>query len=328
MSKEPTTLQDAVLYFANPENCREYLVVRRWPNGVECPRCGSKNVAWQPKYSRWQCNAKHPLRQFTTKTGTIMEDSPLGLDKWLMAMWLIGNCKNGISSYELHRAMKITQKTAWFLLSRIRLAMQDEMNGGSLGGEVEVDETYIGGKARNMHKSKKLRINQAMGGTGMQGGAGKAVVMAMLQRGGKIRASVIPDRTKRSIQPIIRGSVEPGTTIHSDEHGHQWRMDGDYQHEIVNHLTQYVDGNIHCNGVENFWSLLKRGLNGTYVSVEPFHLFRYVDEQAFRYNNRKPMDDGDRFSYLVRKIVGKRLTYAELTGKTEERPEEPSAEPL
>jgi transposase-like protein len=327
MSKEPATLQDAVLYFANPENCREYIVARRWPNGVECPRCGSKNVAWQPKYNRWQCNAKHDLRQFTVKTGSIMEDSPLGLDKWLMAMWLLSNCKNGISSYEISRAMKITQKTAWFLLSRIRLGMQDELNGGNLGGEVEVDETYIGGKARNMHKSKKLRLNQAMGGSGLQGGAGKAVVMAILERGGKVRASVIPDRTKRSMQPVIRGSVEPGTTIHSDEHGHRWRMDDEYTHQIVNHLEQYVDGNVHTNGCENFWSLLKRGLSGTYVSVEPFHLFRYVDEQAFRFNNRGPMDDGDRFSYLVRKIVGKRLTYAELTGKTEAGSDS-SAEPF
>lgn len=322
----PKTLQDAVLFFADPVNCREYLVARRWANGVECPRCGSKNVLFLERYNRWHCREKHQAPQFTLKTGTIMEDSPLGLDKWLMAMWLLGNCRNGISSYEISRAMKITQKTAWFLLSRIRLGMQDELNGGNLGGEVEVDETYIGGKARNMHKSKKLRINRAMGGTGLQGGAGWAVVLGMLQRGGKIRTGVIPDRTKKSIQPIVRGSVEPGTTVHSDEHGHHWRVDAEYAHEIVNHLEEYLNGNVHTNGVENSWSLLKRGINGAYVSVEPFHLFRYVDEQAFRFNNRGPMDEGDRFSYFDRKIVGKRLTYAELTGKTEAGSE--SAEPL
>lgn len=297
---EPKTLQEAVLYFADPTNCRDYLAARRWPNGAECPRCGSKNVLFLEKYNRWHCREKHDAPQFTLKTGTIMEDSPLGLDKWLMAMWLLANCKNGISSYEIHRAMKVTQKTAWFLLSRIRLGMQDELTGGSLGGEVEVDETYIGGKARNMHKSKKLRLNKAMGGSGLQGGTGKAVVMGIVERGGKVRATVIPDRTNKSMQPVIRGSVQPGTVIHSDEHGHAWRMDDEYTHNIVNHLEQYVDGNVHTNGMENFWSMLKRSIGGTYVSVEPFHLFRYVDEQAFRFNNRGPMDDGHRFSYLVR----------------------------
>lgn len=309
---EPKTLQDAVLFFADPVNCREYLVARRWPNGVVCPRCGSKNVLFLEKYNRWHCREKHPAPQFTLKTKTIMEDSPLGLDKWLMAMWLLANCKNGISSYELSRAMHITQKSAWFLLNRIRLGMQDELTGGSLGGEVEVDETFIGGKARNMHKDRKRRAQLAGGQKG-----DKSVVLGMLQRGGKVRASVVPDRTRASIQPLIRGNVEPGTQIHSDEHGSNWRMD-EYEHMIVNHLEAYVDGNVHTNGMENFWSLLKRTIGGTYVSVEPFHLFRYVDEQAYRFNNRKPMDDCDRCSYLVRKIVGKRLTYAELTGKTEE----------
>jgi hypothetical protein len=318
-ANEPISLKEAIIYFNDPDNCISYLVARRWPNGVVCPICGATKVGWLAKQRRWQCSARHPKRQFSVKVGTIFEDSPLGLDKWLPVVWLIVNCKNGISSWELHRDMGVTQKTAWFMLHRVRLAMQDELTGGSLGGEVEVDETFIGGKARNMHKSKKLRINHAMDGTGMQGGAGKAVVMGMLERGGKVVASVIPDRTKASMQPIIRGNVEVGTEIHSDEHGHNWRMDDEYTHQIVNHLAQYVDGNIHTNGMENFWSLLKRTLGGTYVSVEPFHLFRYVDEQAFRFNNRKPMDDADRFSYVIRKIVGKRLTYAELTGKTEER---------
>jgi transposase-like protein len=241
-----------------------------------------------------------------------MEDSPIGLDKWLTAMWLIASNRNGISSWELHRALGVTQKTAWFLLHRVRLAMQDDLSGGSLEGEVEIDETFIGGKARNMHKDRKRRVQAEGRNTG-----GKAVVLGMLERGGRVRASVVPDRTKGSIQPIVRGSVEPGTQIFSDEHGDQWRMD-EYTHDMINHLAAYVDGNVHTNGIENFWSLLKRTIGGTYVSVETFHLFRYVDEQAFRFNNRKPMDDADRFSFLVRKIVGKRLTYAELTGKTEQ----------
>jgi len=248
-----------------------------------------------------------------------MEDSALGLDKWLTAMWLVASNRNGISSWELHRALGITQKSAWFMLHRIRLAMQDELTGGSLSGEVEIDETFIGGKARNMHKDRKRRVQKEGRNLG-----GKAVVLGMLERGKTVRATVVPDRTKATIQPVVRGSVEKGTEIFSDEHADTWRMD-DYTHKIVNHLEAYVDGNIHTNGMENFWSLLKRGINGTYVSVEPFHLFRYVDEQVFRYNNRLPMRDADRFSYLVRKVVGKRLTYAELTGKTEEGPsqEEP-----
>ena len=198
-----------------------------------------------------------------------MEDSPLGLDKWLPAMWLVASNRNGISSWELHRVLGVTQKTAWFLLHRVRLAMQDDLTGGSLGGEVEVDETFIGGKARNMHKERKERADMR------QGGGGKSIVMGMLERGGKVRASVIPDRTKASMQPIVRGSVEPGTAIYSDEHGYNWKM-AEYEHAMVNHFEKYVDGNLHTNGMENFWSLLKRTIGGTYVSVEPFHLFRYI----------------------------------------------------
>jgi transposase-like protein len=307
---EPETLLEAVVYFQNPDNCIYYLAVHRWRGGEPvCPTCGSKDVGFIGSRRMFQCRTRHPKAQFSIKVGTIFEDSPLGLDKWLPAMWLVASNRNGISSWELHRALKVTQKTAWFMLHRIRLAMQDDLTGGNLGGEVEVDETFIGGKARNMHKDRKARVQKAGRNTG-----GKAIVLGMLERGGKVRASVIVDRTKASIQPIVRGSVEPGTEIHSDEHGDNWKMD-EYHHLVVNHLAQYVDGNVHTNGIENFWSLLKRTINGTYVSVEPFHLFRYVDEQAFRFNNRLPMSDKDRFSYLLRKIVGKRLTFDELTGK-------------
>jgi transposase-like protein len=315
MSKEPTTLQEAIIYFANPDNCLSYLVARRWPNGVTCPTCGSDRVGFLSTQRRWQCSGRHPKRQFSAKVGTIFEDSPLGLEKWMPVVWLIINARNGISSWELHRAMGVTQKTAWFMLHRVRLAMQDELTGGMLGGEVEVDETYIGGKARNMHKDRKLRVQKEGRNTG-----GKSIVMGMLERGKTVRATVVPDRTKATMQPIVGANVEPGSTVYSDEHGHQWRME-EYEHAMVNHMEAYVDGNVHTNGMENFWSLLKRTIGGTYVSVEPFHLFRYVDEQAFRYNNRNPMDDAERFSYVIRKIVGKRLTYAELTGKVAEIPE-------
>jgi len=326
MGKEsalPTTLQEAVIYFSEYENCHEFMANLRWPDGkVICPHCGSDDVAWLPNARVFKCYQKHPLQKFSLKVGTIFEDSPIPLQKWLPVMWLIVNAKNGISSWEIHRAIKVTQKTAWFMLQRARLAMQDELTGGLLGGEVEVDETYIGGKARNMHKDRKRRVQQHGRNTG-----GKAVVLGILQRGGKVVASVVPDRTKASIQPIVSGAVDPGTQIYSDEHGDSWRMD-EYPHEVVNHMITYVCDNVHTNGIENFWSLLKRTIGGTYVSVEPFHLFRYVDEQAFRFNNRGPMNDANRFTYVMRKIVGKRLTYAELTGKTTEAEATQAEEPF
>jgi transposase-like protein len=312
---EPTTLLQAIEYFKVPANCREYMVPRRWVDGVvKCPTCGSASVKFSEKHNRWQCAVHHDRRQFTLKTGTIMEDSPIGLDKWLPAMWLASSTRNGISSWELSRALGITQKSAWFMLGRIRLAMQDENHGGKLAGEVEIDETLIGGKARNMHKDRKMRAQKLGRNTG-----GKAIVMGMLERGKTVRAVVVADRTKLTMQPIIRENVETGSMVMSDEWAGNYRMDDEYIHGVVNHLETYVNGNIHTNGMENFWSLLKRSIGGTYVSVEPFHLFRYVDEQAFRYNNRKPMSDADRFSYLVRKIVGKRLTYAQLIGHEEKR---------
>jgi transposase-like protein len=147
---KPTILQEVVVYFADPQNCYDYVVPRRWPDGVICPTCGSDRVTLQPQHNRWQCSNRHPRRQFSLKTGTVMEDSPIGLDKWLTAMWLVASNRNGVSSWELHRAVKITQKTAWFLLHRVRLAMQDELANEKLSGIVEADETFIGGKAKNM----------------------------------------------------------------------------------------------------------------------------------------------------------------------------------
>jgi transposase-like protein len=313
MAQEPKTLQAAILYFADPANCRDYLVARRWPNGVICPRCGSQQVAFLERYNRWQCSGAHAGRQFTAKTGTIFEDSPVGLDKWLLAMWQIVNCKNGVSSYEVHRAIGVTQKTAWFMDHRIRLALQGE-EGGKLSGEVEVDETFIGGKARNMHLSKRrLRITKP-------GPHDKVAVMGILERGGKVRTQVIGSRKKKTVQAVVREHVEAGAAIFSDELKSYEGL-SEFEHQVVNHAVEYVRGNVHTNGMENFWSLLKRGLKGAYVSVEPFHLFRYVDEQAFRFNNRDDMNDGDRFSLAVSQIVGKRLTWDRLTGKEADRSE-------
>jgi len=301
----PDTLQEAVLYFASADNCREYLMAHRWLNGVTCPRCSSTNVLFQPKYNRWQCSSKHPLRQFTSKTGTIFEDSPLGLDKWLLAMWMVVNCKNGVSSYEIHRAVGVTQKTAWFMDHRIRLALGMAIDK-KLSGEVEVDETFIGGKARNMHAGKRAR---RITGTG---GKDKAAVIGILERGGRIRTAVVPNRKKSALQSQIRRHVEVGSALYTDAL-QSYRGLNEFEHQVIDHAVAYVDGRIHTNGLENFWSLLKRGLSGTYVSVEPFHLFRYLDEQSFRFNNRK-LTDGERLSVAIMGIVGKRVTYKALIG--------------
>ena len=283
----------------------------RWPNGVICPTCGGTKVKLLEKQNRWQCSTHHAKRQFSAKVGTIMEDSPLGLDKWLVAMWLVANCKNGISSCEIARALGLTQKTAWFMDHRIRLSMQDDVFGSKLGGggsEVEADESFIGGKARNMHVSERKR---RVTGTGTKD---KTAVMGILERGGKVRATVVPNRRKSTLQAEVRKHVEAGAALYTDALLSYEGLAGEYAHQVVDHAVQYVDGRVHTNGLENFWSLLKRGVSGTYVSVEPFHLFRYLDEQAFRFNNRKATD-ADRFNMALLGITGKRVTYKELTGK-------------
>jgi transposase-like protein len=311
MVSEPTSLQEAIIYFADPNNCRDYVVCRRWPDGVVCPTCGCEDVIFLANQNRWQCRNKHSLRQFSLKTGTIYEDSPLGLDKWLTATWLVANCKNGASSCEVARALNITQKTAWFMDHRIRVSMGME-SPDKLSGHVEADETFIGGKARNMHKDKRaVRIT----GTG---GKDKAVVMGILERGqgtSRVRAAVVANRKKGSVQSEVRKHVEAGSAVYTDALKSYDGLD-EFEHQVVDHAVEYVRGKVHTNGMENFWSLLKRGLNGTYVSVEPFHLFRYIDEQVYRFNNRK-LTDAERFDIAVRGTVGKRLTFDQLTGKTD-----------
>jgi transposase-like protein len=303
---EPQTLQEAIIYFASPDNCLAYPARKRWPNGVTCPTCGSQNVTFLANQRRWKCKGNHERPQFSVKVGTVMEDSPIGLDKWLMAMWQIVNCKNGISSYEVHRAIGITQKSAWFLDHRIRFALGLQP-GNKFSGQIEADETFISGKARNMHKAKRERV---ITGTG---GKDKTAVMGILERGGKVRTKVIDNTKKKTLQGEIREHVLAGSAIFTDALQSYEGLD-EFQHEVVDHAIEYVRGEVHTNGLENFWSLVKRGLKGTYTSVEPFHLFRYLDEQVFRYNHRK-MNDGDRFNIVVREIVGKRLTWDQLTGK-------------
>ncbi len=311
----PKTLQEAILYYSDLKNCIADVAAQRWPDGkVICPTCGRNDVTWQENARVWQCKSKHSRRKFSVKVGTIYEDSPIGLDKWLMATWLLASCKNGVSSYEVARAIGVTQKSAWFMMHRIRLTFQTDtiVKVGGNGGEVEADETFIGGKARNMHLSVKAR---RITGTGTKD---KVAVMGILERGGEIRTIVVPNRKKTALQAEVRKHVEAGAALYTDALLSYEGLASDYAHKVVDHAVEYVNGRVHTNGLENFWSLLKRGISGTYVSVEPFHLFRYLDEQSFRYNNRLNMNDADRFSIALSQVTGKRLTYAGVTGKVQE----------
>lgn len=316
--KDPKTLQDSIVYFADPDNCLEYMAAHRWPNGVVCPTCGRTDVTFLKTQRKWQCKSAHAKRQFTAKVGTVFEDSPLGLEKWLPAVWMIASCKNGVSSYEISRTLGVTQKTAWFMLHRIREAMKNGSllkMGGSEGGPVEVDETFVGPKAKKMHRERRLRMQTAMKGNQ------KAIVMGILDRESRqVRAKVVPNVKRETLQNEILRQVEKGSTVYTDRYPAYDNLAAqEYIHETVNHVDEYVRGQIHVQGIENFWSLLKRTLTGTYVAVEPFHLDRYLDEQMFRYNNRatkdNPLNDADRFAALLSQVSDKRLTYAELTGK-------------
>ena len=316
----PTSLLEAIRYFSDVDVCIEFVASLRWLDGVaQCPHCEAKNAGFLKTRRIWKC--RECRKQFSVKTGTIFEESPIGLDKWLMAIWLVVNCKNGISSYEIARDLKVTQKSAWFMLHRIRLALK---NGtwAKLGGgrePVEVDETFIGGKPKNMHAAKRLKMKTALNGY-----AEKAIVIGMLDRDSRqVRTKVIPNVKRDTLQTEILNAIEHKATVYTDGWpGYDDLAKKEYIHETVTHIEEYVRGNVHTQGIENFWSLLKRGLNGTYVAVEPFHLERYLDEQMFRFNNRatkdNPLNDADRFMLAVSQISGKRLTYAELTGKVAE----------
>ncbi|MGA2537798.1 MAG: IS1595 family transposase [Terracidiphilus sp.] len=250
------------------------------------------------------------------KINTVFEDSPVALDKWLVALWMLCNCKNGVSSHEISRDLKVTQKTAWFMLHRLRFALQNQsiMRMGQDGGPTEADETFVGGKPRNMHlRKRKLAKNGGFHTI-------KPAVFGMLDRETRqVRAKVIPNVSRETLQKEILDQVVPGSKVYTDGWKGYHGLADEFVHETVNHLQEYVRGEIHTQGIENFWSLLKRGLSGTYVAVEPFHLSRYVDEQMFRFNNRatkdNPLTDADRFVLAVSQIAGKRLTWAELTGK-------------
>jgi len=312
--RAPKTLLEAVKYFADENVAHGFVAALRWPDAeVRCPRCDSKRHSFLATRRVWKClDCK---KQFSVKVGTIFEDSPLPLSKWLPAMWMICNCKNGISSYELHRAIGVTQKTAWFMLHRLRLAMQHK-SFTRMGGIVEADETYIGGKARHMHKSKLRKLGQQH----IQHGPtsyGKVAVMGLLERHDKgktrVRTLLLNSRSTTELMDRIVENVERGATVNTDEARGYGGLIASFAHKVINHAEKYVDGNVHTNNCENFWSLLKRTLKGTYVSVEPFHLFRYLDEQCFRFNERG-LDDAGRFLMTAASIFGRRVMYKQLTG--------------
>ena len=316
----PRTLQAAIKYFGNHENCITYMVSKRWPDGVvKCPTCGRNDVVFLKNQSKWQCKSVHAKRQFSAKVGTIFEDSPIALEKWLVAVWMLSNCKNGVSSYEIARTIGVTQKSAWFMLHRIRVAMKNDAMGTKVGsnngGQVETDETFIGGKAANMHKDRRVRYHAKY--------ETKTAVIGILDRDARqVRAKVVPNVKRETLQAEILDNVKFGSRLYTDNAVVYDNLHSRYIHEVVTHTDEYVRGQVHTNGIENFWSLLKRTLKGSYVAVEPFHLDAYVDEQVFRFNNRStkdnPIDDRDRFDLAMYGIVGKRLTFAEITGKVGE----------
>jgi transposase-like protein len=319
----PKTLLEAIQYFSDEQVCIDLVAAMKWPEGKPtCPICDDKSPYYLKTQRRWKC--RECYKQFSVKVNTIFEDSAVSLQKWLPAMWLLSNCKNGISSWELHRSLGVTQKTAWFMLQRIRLAFKNGIVGkfgGPDGGPVEVDETFVGPKPQKMHRAKRLAMQNA------ENGRTKTVVMGMLDRDSRqVRAKVIPNVKREVLQAEILNQIEKGSTVYTDGcTAYDNLAAQEYIHETVNHVEEYVRGQVSTQGIDNFWSLLKRGLRGTYVAIEPFHMDRYLDEQMFRYNNRatkdNPLTDCDRFLLAVSQVANRRLTYKELTGKTDEQSE-------
>lgn len=312
-SETPKTLLDACRYYADPKVCFETMLAVKWPDGkICCPKCGCDKIGVIGSRSLLQCKDKTCRKQFSVKVDTIFEDSPLGLDKWFVAVWCIANAKNGISSLELGRALGVTQKTAWFMLHRIREAMKTR-SFRKLQGTIEGDETFIGGRAKNMHKSRREKLIRG------RGAVNKAIVQGLLERGdgenvSEFRGFVVRNTSADEMLPNVVRNVEHESFFFTDSAPAYSELSDGYFHRWVDHLTKYVAGRVHTNGLENFWSLLKRMLRGTYVAVAEFHLQRYVDEQAFRFNLRD-LNDAGRFRRVLAAVVGKRLTWRFLTAQ-------------
>ncbi len=317
--QQPKTLLEVIRHFSNEQTCIDAVAAMRWYDGnPACPRCAYKEHYWLGTQKRWKC--KKCGRQFSVKQGTIFEDSSLSLDKWLTALWLIVNCENGISSHEVAKDLGITQKSAWFMLHRLRLALKArslDVKITSEGGPIEVDETFVGATPKFMHAKRRAKLGLAMKRDN------KTAVMGILDRNSRqVRAKVVPNVKRETLQNEILSQIEKGATVYTDGYpSYDTLAAQEYIHATVSHVNEYVRGEVHTQGIENLWSLLKRSLRGTYVAVEPFHLDRYVTEQVFRFNNwatkDNPLNDTDRFLLAISQISGKRLTYAELTGKVD-----------
>ncbi|MDP9104783.1 MAG: IS1595 family transposase [Candidatus Eremiobacteraeota bacterium] len=293
-------------FFADPERAHGYAVQMRWPNGVACPRqgCGSASVQAIATRKTWRC--KECKRQFSVRVGTIFEDSPIPFSKWLPAFWLLSNTKNGTSSCELGRALGVTQKTAWFMLHRIRETMTTRTFERQFSGVVEADETYIGGRVKNKKLSERRKLRGAHTDN-------KTAVFGVAERGGDVTAYTVPNAQQEMLLPIMRKLIHQDATLYTDSARTYWAMDEHFLvHQMVNHAVEYVRGAVHTNTIENFWSCLKRTLSGTYISTQPFHLDRYLDEQVFRFNAREDKDV-DRFVASLKAAEGRRVTYAALT---------------
>jgi transposase-like protein len=308
----PATLQEAIQFFT-PDKAHDLVAKMRWPIAAVCPRvgCGSAAVTFMHKRNLWQC--KDCRKQSSVKVGTIFEDSPISLDKWLIAMWMLGACRNGASSCEVARALGVTQKTAWFMLHRIRLAMKAKSIEAPLHGEVEADETFVGGRRNDT----KDALRWGSGKIRLRGpSVGKTTVFGMAERGepSQVRAQVVPNHRRVTLEPIVRANVEPGSHLYTDALRSYRILSDEYRHAFVDHTIRYVEGRVHTNTLENFWSCLKRTIKGTYIAPRGWHLDSYLDEQVFRFNNRE-LPDGARLEKALETIEGRRITYRELTRK-------------
>lgn len=288
--------------FPDEQSCIDHLRAIRWRDGEFCPYCGGTRIysfSDRKTHKCGDCKAR-----FSVKVGTIFHDSKLPLRKWFLAIWLVTSHKKGIASTQLAKDLKITQKTAWFVLHRLRHAARTRSFNAPLNGTLEADETYVGGKEKNKHASQRT------GGT--QGGKGKSIVLGMVEREGELRAGVVGDMKAKTVQSIVRANVEKGSTVMTDEHGAFVGLAGDYMHHAVNHSAgEYVRHYIlHTNGIESVWALLKRQIIGIHHWVSPKHLHRYVDEMTWRFN-RRDLEEGHRVNDMFAYVEG-RLTYKAL----------------